>query len=449
MGLTINIASFKHYLKGENFSVVIDHSALVYIINSKKEPPTLRLKKLLEILSKYSFNIRYLKGKEMYISDFLSRHPGNDTSSPNEIIPIAFIMKDFSEYIKEISPISNAFVMQTWSDYGEKRDQVCDPRNIEYEEIEPREEHFDKNERCTEIKSINTEACKVTKIESQNTLEECNITTRGMRQKTGDKPPAIWPLKGEHRKPEFQTVPNTPMATNPEISEIPEIVPEELPRPPETNHSNPIPVLTNPNPPMTTKPLRQELPRPPDSVPFRPPDPVPFRHPERPVRNEPFVMPPRQMPTEPELPNIMDPNFRPNINPQPQAVIDISKKHPIDVRFQGYLPQFNNNSKPSIEIRPPDKQMYNDKQKLLENIKDENIFRKHLPKQAELDKYMEKLKKKIINNYELPLTTKELIPEQKRSPFFKDIYKYVTSGRIPSDVTGKAARNLQKECENY
>ena len=56
--------------------------------------------------------------------------------------------------------------------------------------------------------------------------------------------------------------------------------------------------------------------------------------------------------------------------------------------LQGY---FNNNSKPSTEIRPPDKQMYNDKQKLLENIKDENIFRKHLPKQAELDKYMEKL----------------------------------------------------------
>ena len=344
----------------------------------------------------------------MYISDFLLRHPGNDTSPANEIIPIAFVMKDFSEYIKEISPISTAFIMQTWSDYGEKRDQVCDLRDIECEEIEPRDEHFAKNEGCTEIKSINTEVCKVTKIESQNTLEECNITTRGMRQRRGEKPPAIWPLKGEHRKPEFQTVPNMPMATNPEI---PEIVPEELPRPPDSNHSNPIPVLTNPNPPMTTKPLRQEL--------SRPPDPVPFRLPERPVQNEPFVMPPRQMPTEPKLPNIMDPNFRLNINPQPQAVIDISKKHPIDVRFQGYLPQFNNNSKPYTEIRPPDKQMYNGKQKLLENIKDENIFQKHLPKQAELDKYMEKLKKKIINNYELPLTTKELIPEQKCSPSSK------------------------------
>ena len=101
-----------------------------------------------------------------------------------------------------------------------------------------------------------------------------------MRQRTGEKPLAIWPLKGEHRKPEFQTIPNMPMVTNPEILEI---VPEELPRPPDSNHSNPIPVLTNPNPPMTTKPLRQELPRPPDSVPFRPPDPVPFRLPELPV----------------------------------------------------------------------------------------------------------------------------------------------------------------------
>ena len=159
----------------------------------------------------------------MYISDFSLRHPGNDTSSPNSIIPIAFIMKDFSEYIKEISPISTAFIMQTWSDYDDKRDQVCDSRDIECEEIEPRDEHFDKNEGCTEVKLINTEVCKVTKIESQNTLEECNITTRGMRQRTGEKPLAIWPLKGRNRKPEFQTVPNMPMATNPEI---PEIVPE-------------------------------------------------------------------------------------------------------------------------------------------------------------------------------------------------------------------------------
>ena len=49
-----------------------------------------------------------------------------------------------------------------------------------------------------------------------------------MRQRTGEKPPAIWPLKGEHRKQEFQTVPNMPMTTDPEISEnVPEIVPKK------------------------------------------------------------------------------------------------------------------------------------------------------------------------------------------------------------------------------
>ena len=70
-------------------------------------------------------------------------------------------MKDISEYIKEISPISTAFIMQTWSDYDDKRDQVCDSRDIECEEIEPRDEHFAINDGCTEIKSINTEVCKV------------------------------------------------------------------------------------------------------------------------------------------------------------------------------------------------------------------------------------------------------------------------------------------------
>ena len=48
---------------------------MVHILKAKREPPTLRLKKLIESLSEYKFNIYFLKGKEMHISDFLSRHP--------------------------------------------------------------------------------------------------------------------------------------------------------------------------------------------------------------------------------------------------------------------------------------------------------------------------------------------------------------------------------------
>ena len=50
------------------------------------EPATNRIKRLLEVLSYYSFNLYYIKGKDMVLSDFLSRKPG-DKSDPHQIIP--------------------------------------------------------------------------------------------------------------------------------------------------------------------------------------------------------------------------------------------------------------------------------------------------------------------------------------------------------------------------
>ena len=92
-GVMANVAAFKHLLRNANFHVYCDHSALVHILKAKREPPTLRLKKLIENLSEYKFDIYFLKGKEMHISYFLSRHP-DDEGSPNEIIPIAFMLQE-------------------------------------------------------------------------------------------------------------------------------------------------------------------------------------------------------------------------------------------------------------------------------------------------------------------------------------------------------------------
>jgi len=87
-GLVINIKAFDHVLRGSEFEAVVDHSALVFILRGKKEPPTLRLKKMLEQLSQYHFTTKFLKGQEMFISDFLSRHTGNEKYS-EEVLPIA------------------------------------------------------------------------------------------------------------------------------------------------------------------------------------------------------------------------------------------------------------------------------------------------------------------------------------------------------------------------
>ena len=71
-GLAINIASFTHLLKRVDFDAIVDHFALTHIIKSKAEPANTRIKRLLELISSYSFNLYYMKDKDMILSDFLS-----------------------------------------------------------------------------------------------------------------------------------------------------------------------------------------------------------------------------------------------------------------------------------------------------------------------------------------------------------------------------------------
>ena len=91
-GLVINIASFAHLLRKVDFDAVVDHLAIMHTIRSKVEPATTRIKRLLEVLSSYSFNLYYIKGKDMILSNFLSRQKVND-SNPCEIIPISFSLR--------------------------------------------------------------------------------------------------------------------------------------------------------------------------------------------------------------------------------------------------------------------------------------------------------------------------------------------------------------------
>ena len=89
--LAIDIASFSHLLKRVDFGAIVDHLALTHIIKNKAEPATTGIKRLLELISSYSFNLCYMKGKNMILSDFLSRQT-HDTSNLHEIIPISFNM---------------------------------------------------------------------------------------------------------------------------------------------------------------------------------------------------------------------------------------------------------------------------------------------------------------------------------------------------------------------
>ena len=58
-------------------------------MKAKAELATTRIKCLLERLASYSFNLYYVKGKDMILADYLSRHRHRH-DDPNDLIPISF-----------------------------------------------------------------------------------------------------------------------------------------------------------------------------------------------------------------------------------------------------------------------------------------------------------------------------------------------------------------------
>ena len=92
-GLAVNIASFAYLSKKIDSDAIVNHLALIHIIQSKAELAINRIKRLLEVLSPYSFNLYYIKGKDMILSDFSTRQK-HDETYPHEIIPISFNMQE-------------------------------------------------------------------------------------------------------------------------------------------------------------------------------------------------------------------------------------------------------------------------------------------------------------------------------------------------------------------
>ena len=88
-GLLVNMNLWKNLLKHREFDAAVDHAAVAQIMKAKSEPATTRIMRLLDRLSAYSFNLYCVKGRDMILSDYLSRHRQKDLD-PSELIPISF-----------------------------------------------------------------------------------------------------------------------------------------------------------------------------------------------------------------------------------------------------------------------------------------------------------------------------------------------------------------------
>ena len=88
-GLLVNMGLWKSIIRHCEFNAVVDRAAVAQIMKAKAEPATTCIKCLLECLASYSFNLHYVKGKDMILADYLSRHHRH-YDDPNNLIPISF-----------------------------------------------------------------------------------------------------------------------------------------------------------------------------------------------------------------------------------------------------------------------------------------------------------------------------------------------------------------------
>ena len=117
-GLLVNIHGFMQLLCNRYFEVLVDHKAIEYIIKSKTEYPTTRLKTLLLKLSEYTIDLKYQKGSEMHTSDALSRLQNiADTPDNKDIIPLNFSQHLAPNYIEHTYShlVENFYVHKTKS----------------------------------------------------------------------------------------------------------------------------------------------------------------------------------------------------------------------------------------------------------------------------------------------------------------------------------------------
>ena len=80
----------------------------------------------------------------------------------------------------------------------------------------------------------------------------------------------------------------------------------------------------------------------------------------------------------------------------------------------------------------PDQSYIEQPQELADLVKTSKLVQKYLPKQTDIDKILDVIKRKVLKGTHLPLTIKEIQVGYLTSPFFKDLYRYLAQNKLPS-----------------
>ena len=338
-GLAINIASFSHLLKRDDFHAIVDHLALTHIIKSKAELATTRIKRLLELISSYSFNLYYMKGKDMILSDFLSQQK-NDDSDPAEIIPFSFNAYGILEENRNIN--------------------IC-KKNEERFLIQMHSQAKMSGTKLLEVHGVRKELDPNLRPEKQHAMPK-----KGMIE----KPHIGQGRAGLRRKHEPDHI-NQPSDVTRRISGGSKLVTGKTNSSHHTNR-------------MHDRGINNDKSFPPDVL----------------LHLDPLHKP---LPKEQNVDKVIPINQNTGIN------LDIEENSPFQ---EGVL---------SKTIQRQDKTFFQNLKRLEDIIDTDNLIHKFLPKQADIDKILHIIQRKVLRGTHLPVEIKEIQAGYLHSPYFKEI----------------------------
>ena len=95
----------------------------------------------------------------------------------------------------------------------------------------------------------------------------------------------------------------------------------------------------------------------------------------------------------------------------------------------------------------PDKSYVQEPYELKDLIDTTKLVQKFLPKQTDIDKILNIIKRKVLKGTHLPLTIKEIQAGYLSSPYFKDLYLFLSQNKLQSKRT--SIKKVEMLAENF
>ena len=101
----------------------------------------------------------------------------------------------------------------------------------------------------------------------------------------------------------------------------------------------------------------------------------------------------------------------------------------------------------SETIQRPDRTFFQKPRRLDDIIDTGNLIHKFLPKQMDIDRILQIIQRKVLKGTHLPLEIKEIQTGYLHSPYFKEIYQYLSQNKLPHSKM--AIKKLETLIERY